>query len=121
VRIRQTEKLIPHVDTVFERGPGGGANPVLRMGNTTRDYRSYQAVGCNHTNSSVLDTLVTIDPAFYERATGATATHYDNSDHSGPNGPTVIRYHFRVLRGSVFNFAVFWLNSNFVSQSQSAT
>lgn len=69
------------------------ANPVLRTENTTRDYRSYQPVDCNHTNSGVLDASVPLTPSLYERVTGPPAAHYENSDHTkGETGPTVVSY-----------------------------
>lgn len=69
------------------------ANPVLRTENTTRDYRSYQPVDCNHTNSGVLDASVTLNPTLYESVTGAPSAHYENSDHTkGETGPTVVSY-----------------------------
>lgn len=67
--------------------------PVLRTENTTRDWRSYQEVGCNHTNSSILDASVSLDPKLYEKVTGAPAAHFEASDHTkGETGPKVLSY-----------------------------
>jgi hypothetical protein len=67
------------------------ANPVLHTETTKREWRSYQEVGCNHTNSNVLDASVSLDPAFYERVTGAASAYYEKSDHTkGETGPTVM-------------------------------
>lgn len=67
------------------------ANPVLHAKNLKRDYRSYQEVGCNHTNSGVLDASVSLDPQYFEKVTGAAAAHYEGSDHTkGETGPTIV-------------------------------
>ncbi len=66
-------------------------SPVLRTENRTRDWRSYQLVDWNNTNSGVLDASVSLDPAFRERVIGSWAAHYENSDRTqGETGPKVV-------------------------------
>lgn len=67
------------------------ANPVLKTESLNRDWRSYQEVGCNRTNSGILDASVSLDPNFFEKVVGSAAAHYEGSDHTkGETGPTVI-------------------------------
>jgi pimeloyl-ACP methyl ester carboxylesterase len=71
------------------------ANPVLRAETTTRDWRSYQAVDCNHTNSNVLEASVSLDPTYHERVTDKPTARYEGSDHikdANPNPPAVLSY-----------------------------
>jgi hypothetical protein len=71
------------------------ASPVLRAETTTRDWKSYQAVDCNHTNSNTLEASVSLDPAYHERVTDKPTARYDGSDHIkdiNPNPPAVVSY-----------------------------
>jgi hypothetical protein len=71
------------------------ASPVLRAETTTRDWKSYQAVDCNHTNSNTLEASVSLDPAYRERVTDKPTARYDGSDHIkdiNPNPPAVLSY-----------------------------
>jgi pimeloyl-ACP methyl ester carboxylesterase len=69
------------------------ANPVLRTETATRDWRSYQAVDCSHTNSGVLDASVSLDSTVHERVVDKPTARYDGSDHiKDATGPSVLSY-----------------------------
>ena len=67
------------------------ANPVLRKESTTRNWSSYQAVDCSHTNSGALDASVSLDANLYEKVAGPASAQYQGSDHiKDATGPTVV-------------------------------
>jgi len=67
------------------------ANPVLHRETANREWRSYQPVDCNRTNSGVLDASVSLDPNLDEKVIGSASAYYEKSDHTkGETGPTVI-------------------------------